>query len=308
MGLIIMDMKTLQIFLHLADSLHFGQTATHCNLTPSAISRQLQRLEEDIGHKLFERNNRQVGLTPAGRHFQDYAHKALNDWQQVRADLNANHTRLHGEVSLFGSVTASYSMLTQILSKMRETCPGIELKLRTGDQADGVERVLTGQDDSAIVATPAILPDKLAFLSLRTTPLRLIGPKTPSVLSQQIDHIIAQNSEPNWAEIPMVLAERGLAREQLLTRLSELGEKPNIYAQVAGHEALVSMVSLGFGVAVVPELVIEHSPKRDTVRILPWLTDLQPFTLSLCALKAHIKDPLLKALWDCAQQTHPQRL
>jgi LysR family positive regulator for ilvC len=168
--------------------------------------------------------------------------------------------------------------------------------------------VLTGQDDSAIVATPAILPDKLAFLSLRTTPLRLIGPKTPSVLSQQIDHIIAQNSEPNWAEIPMVLAERGLAREQLLTRLSELGEKPNIYAQVAGHEALVSMVSLGFGVAVVPELVIEHSPKRDTVRILPWLTDLQPFTLSLCALKAHIKDPLLKALWDCAQQTHPQSL
>jgi LysR family positive regulator for ilvC len=303
-----MDIKTLQIFLHLAGSLHFAQTAKHCNLSPSAISRQLQRLEENIGHKLFERNNRQVRLTPAGRHFQDYAHKAVDDWQRVRADLNTSHTSLNGEVSLFGSVTASYSLLTQILSKMRETCPGIELKLRTGDQADGVERVLAGLDDSAIVATPEILPDKLAFLSLRTTPLQLIGPKIPSALGRQFDQSIADNIEPDWAEIPMVLAERGLAREQLLTHLNEMGEKPNIYAQVAGHEAVVSMVSLGFGVAVVPELVIEHSPKRDTVRILPWLSNLQPFTLSLCALKARIKDPLLKALWDCAQQTHPQHL
>jgi LysR family positive regulator for ilvC len=301
-----MDMKTLQIFLHLADSLHFGQTAKHCNLSPSAISRQLQRLEDDIGHQLFERNNRQVSLTPAGRHFQDYANRATDDWRQVRADLNTSHTRLHGEVSLFGSVTASYSLLTQILSKIRKTCPGIELKLRTGDQADGIERVLSGQDDSAIVATPKILPDKLAFLPLRTTPLRLIGPKTPSALSRQIDQIITSNTAPNWTEIPMVLAERGLAREQLLTHLKKRGEKPNIYAQVAGHEAVVSMVSLGFGVAVVPELVIEHSPKRDTVRVLPWLSNLQPFTLSLCALKARTKDPLLKAVWDCAQQSHPQ--
>ncbi|MFT4650286.1 MAG: LysR family positive regulator for ilvC [Polaribacter sp.] len=303
-----MDMKTLQIFIHLADSLHFGQTAKHCNLSPSAISRQLQRLEDAVGHQLFERNNRQARLTPAGRHFQDYAHKAVDDWQRVLGDLNTNHSDLHGEVSLFGSVTASYSMLTQILSQMRETCPGIELKLRTGDQADGVERILAGQDDSAIVATPKVLPDKLAFLSLRTTPLQLIGPKTRSALSLQIDRAIADNIEPNWAEIPMVLAERGLAREQLLTRLKEMGQKPNIYAQVAGHEAVVSMVSLGFGVAVVPKLVIEHSPKRDTVRVLPWLTNLQPFTLSLCALKARIKDPLLKALWDCAQQTHPQNV
>lgn len=303
-----MDINTLKIFLHLAESLHFGQTAKNSNLSPSAISRQLQRLEEAVGHQLFERNNRQVRLTPAGRHFQDYARKAVDDWQRLRGDLNTNHTSLHGEVSLFGSVTASYSLLTQILSKMRETCPGIELKLRTGDQADGIERVLAAKDDTAIVATPEILPDKLTFLSLRTTPLRLIGPKTPSVLSRQIDQTIADSLEPNWAEIPMVLAERGLAREQLLARLNEMGEKPNIYAQVAGHEAVVSMVSLGFGVAVVPELVIEHSPKQDTVRILPWLSNLQPFTLSLCALKSRIKDPLLKALWDCAQQTHPQHL
>ena len=301
-----MDLKTLQIFLHLAESLHFAQTAKHCHLSPSSISRQLQRLETEVGHPLFERDNRRVRLTPAGRHFRDYAHKAVDHWQQLQADLNTSQSGLHGEVSLFGSVTASYSILTQILSKMRETYPGIELKLRTGDQADGIDRVLAGFDDSAIVAIPTHLPDKLAFLPLRSTPLRLIGPKTPSALSRQIDQLIMDGANPGWDQIPMVLAERGLAREQLLNHFDEIGEKPNIYAQIAGHEAVVSMVSLGFGVAVVPELVIEHSPKRDTVRVLPWLENLQPFTLSLCALQERIKDPLLHSLWDSAQQTHPQ--
>jgi LysR family positive regulator for ilvC len=101
----------------------------------------------------------------------------------------------------------------------------------------------------------------------------------------------------------MILAERGLARERLLARLDQSGQSPRIYATVAGHEAVVAMVSLGFGIAVVPELVIQHSPKRDTVRVLPWLSDLQPFALGLCALKARLKDPLLKALWGCAQHS-----
>ena len=226
-----------------------------------------------MGHQLFERDNRQVRLTPAGRHFLDYARKAVDDWQQLRGDLNANHPSLSGEVSLFGSVTASYSMLAQILPKMRETFPGIDIKLRTGDQADGVERVLDGAEDCAIVAAPSVLPGKLVFLPLRSTPLRLIGPKTPSMLSRQLDQYIAEETEPDWNELPMVLAERGLARERLLAHLKSAGKKPHIYAHVAGHEALVSIVSLGFGVAVVPELVIHHSPQRETVRVLPWLSN-----------------------------------
>ena len=73
---------------------------------------------------------------------------------------------LTGEISVFGSVTASYSMLAQILPEMRESYPGIEIKLRTGDQADGVSRVLEGTEDCAIIALPDHLPSKLEFLSV----------------------------------------------------------------------------------------------------------------------------------------------
>jgi len=302
-----MEIRACQVFLQLAQSMHFGHTAAICNLSPSAVSRLVQRLEGEVGQVLVERDNRHVSLTPAGRHFLEYARKAVDDWQQLRGDLSASRTRLSGEVSVFGSVTASYSMLTQILPAMRQSCPGIDIKLRTGDQADGVERVLEGSEDCAIIALPDNLPKKLEFLPLQTTPLRLIGPKTPSALSRQLDHYLVDEVEPQWSDIPMVLAERGLARERLLQRLKDDNQQACIYAQVAGHEAVVSMVSLGFGVAVVPELVIQHSPKQETIRVLPWLSGLTHFALGLCALEERLKDPLLQALWGCAAQTHPQQ-
>ena len=139
-------------------------------------------------------------------------------------------------------------------------------------------------------------------MRLNETPLRLIGPRTPSALTRELERHLAADTEPDWSVTPFVLAEHGLARERLLARLQACKTQPQIYAQVAGHEAVVAMISLGFGVAVVPQLVIDHSPKQETVRVLPWLADLQPFELGLCALAERVGDPLLAAFWECAER------
>lgn len=301
-----MDVRAYELFLRLAETRHFGRTARLCNLSPSAVSRQLQRLEAQVGQHLVDRDNRQVHLTPAGRHFLDYARKAVADWQQVRSDLTAGPSALVGEISVFASVTASFSMLAQILPRMRAAYPGIEIKLRTGDQADGIERVSAGSEDCAIIARPDRLAPRLRFLPLRQTPLRMIGPEPPSALGRELADHAESMSELNWHEVPWVLAERGLARERLLARFDAIGKSPSLYAQVAGHEAVVSMVSLGFGVAVVPELVIDHSPRDAVVRVLPWFDDLPPFELGLCTLAEQENDPLLRALWACAGSAYPQ--
>lgn len=301
-----MDIRAYKVFLSLSQTLHFGRTATQTALSPSAVSRHLQRLEANVGQTLFERDNRQVQLTPAGRHFLEYATKAVDDWQQIRADLDVSTAKLTGEVSVFGSVTASYSMLSKILPAMRDTHPDIEIKLRTGDQAQALDRVVDGLEDSAIIAVPTKLPKKLACLSLRRTPLCLIGPNIPSALTTTLNTCLKNAKEPDWSQLPVVLSERGLARTRFLKRMKSLRCKPRIYAQVAGHEAVVSMVSLGFGVAVVPALVIEHSPIRDTVRVLPYMTDLEPFELGLCAHEERLNDPLLNAFWTCAADSYPQ--
>jgi len=106
-----MDIRDCQMFIQLATTQHFGKAAQASHLSASAISRQLQRLETEIGKKLVERDNRQVRLTPAGRHFLEYAYQTVNAWQQLRRDLSDDPKTISGELSVYGSVTARSSLL-----------------------------------------------------------------------------------------------------------------------------------------------------------------------------------------------------
>ncbi len=294
-----MDARTAEVFLTLADSLHFGRAAARCNLSTSAVSRVIQRLESDVGQTLFTRDNRSVQLTPAGREVLAYAQRDSAAWHRLRRALTTDGDRLHGEIRLYASVTASYSVLADILPPLRRAHPGIELKLHTGDQADGVERVRAGVDDCAVVAEPDRLPAGLVFAPLHTSPLRLYAPRSGPV-AETVQAALDAGDAPDWSQLPLVLAEHGLARDRLLRRFRELGQSPQVYAQVAGHEAVVSVVSLGFGVAAVPELVIEHSPVAGRIQALPWMGDLAPFSIGLCAQARRLEDPLLAALWQQA--------
>ena len=78
----------------------------------------------------------------------------------------------------------------------------------------------------------------------------------------------------------------------------ERGLTPTIYAQVAGNEAIVSMVSLGFGVGVVPRIVLDNSPLADKVQVLDVQPELEPYEVGLFALEKKLKSPLIRAFWE----------
>lgn len=82
----------------------------------SALSRQVQKLEEEIGHVLFVRDNRSVELTPAGSKLLPVAMRMINEWRQFQSQLNDQEAELKGEIRLFCSVTASYSHLPELLN------------------------------------------------------------------------------------------------------------------------------------------------------------------------------------------------
>ena len=136
--------KELEIYIHLSQSLHFGKTSEAMHLSVSAVSRAIQRLEDEAGVALFERDRRSVRLTPAGREFLRYAEQAVLSWRSLSQRLRQQGESLQGEVSLFCSVTAAYSVLSTILETFRQRYPGIDLKLHTGDQADAVDRIADG--------------------------------------------------------------------------------------------------------------------------------------------------------------------
>ncbi|MGI9273636.1 MAG: HTH-type transcriptional activator IlvY [Endozoicomonas sp.] len=285
-----MEQKTLKQFLSLADTLHFGRASAACHISSSALSRSIQQLEESLGIKLFERNNRSVSLTREGRIFENYAREALIQWDAVRNELLSGAEELRGEISVYCSVTASYSFLYDILSRFRRNYPKVEIKLRTGDPEPAIEHVLSGKEDISIAARPDQLPGNLAFSSIGLSPLVFIAPSDKS--------FSIPGSDEQWSQVPMILPEKGVSRNRVNQWFSNKSIKPRIYAQVAGHEAIVSMVSLGFGVGVVPQIVLDNSPLADKVQVLdvkPWLA---AYDVGICVLERKLKSPLIQAFWS----------
>ncbi|MBD2858952.1 HTH-type transcriptional activator IlvY [Spongiibacter sp. KMU-158] len=302
-----MNTKDLEIFISLANTLHFGKTGEVVHLSASAVSRAVLRLEEQLGAVLFERDNRRVMLTPAGQEFLAYAEQALLNWQLVQQRLHSEGEALQGELSVFCSVTASYSVLNRILEVFRQRYPGIELKLHTGDQADAVERVAEGSEDVAVTAMPKQLSNRLQYLDLTRSPLRLLVPNIPCVVSEQIAAVGGSLTRDVLADLPFILPERGVARSYVESWFKQQQLKPRVYAQVSGHEAIVSTVGLGLGIGIVPELVLATSFLRERVRVVPVEPALPAMEIGLVALQQRMSNPQVKAFWDCAESTYREQ-
>jgi LysR family positive regulator for ilvC len=292
-----MHVRTLRQFIVLAETLHFGRASERANVSTSALSRTIRQLEGEVGAALFARDNRKVDLTPAGVRFLAYARDAVSQWDQIRFELTAPADQLEGEVSLYCSVTASHSILVDLLNRFRPDYPGVEIRLQTGDPQHAIERVVTLEEEVAIAARPDKLPPGVVFEQIEVSPLVFIGPPEGADVFAELP----PDDDAAWADIPMILATSGIARDRVDAWFRNLGIAPKIYAQVAGNEAIVSMVSLGLGVGVVPKIVLDNSPPATRVQVLDVTPALEPYDLGLFTLKRHLQNPLVAAFWSLAR-------
>ena len=282
------------MFQHLAQSLHFGKTAQSYFVSPSTLSRAIQRLEDELGCQLLLRDNRSVLLTDSGQKFLAFAEQQLQQWQQLQQTINQQQVQLTGKLRIYCSVTAAYSHLPPLLDKFRQQNPLVEIVLTTGDAADALEQVQQKTVAIAIAAYPDNFPKTLYFHKIAQIPLTIIAPTIACSVQQQI-----QQSPINWQEIPIILPEHGTARKRFehWYRKKQLG-KANIYATVSGHEALVSMVALGCGVGIAPQVVVDNSPVKDRVQNLVANNEILPFDLGVCCLKSQQQQPLIAAFFQ----------
>jgi len=287
-----MNIKILQLFMHLSDSHNFSKTASSMHISPSTLSRQIQKLENEVGHLLFTRDNRRVEMTPSGTKLIPVAVKIINEWKHYISELQDDGNSLHGKIRLFCSVTASYSHLPELLSTFRSHYPFIEFKLLTGDPAQAINNVLNNNADIAISALPESLPSRIIFQTISELPLSVIAPVCLSNFTEEL-----HKETPDWTDIPFIIPESGTARERADAWFKKMKIKPNIYAQISGHEAIVSMVALGYGIGVAPDVVINNSPVREKVQRLPESELMKSFKLGVCCKRSQLEEPIVKALW-----------
>ena len=290
-----MNPRVLQQFLALTDQLHFGRASNVCHISISALSRNIRALEQEMGVTLFNRDNRSVLLTSEGIKFQQYAKDSIAQWNLIRNELADKSQALQGEISMYCSVTATYTILFDLLHRFRREHPDIEIKLHTGDHGYALDRIIEGKEEITIAARPATLPKGLVFKPVMVSPLLFIGPLEQSDPDVPVT---PPTSASDWANVPMILSEGGIARKRIDEWFRKMDVRPRIYAQVAGNEAIVSMVSLGLGIGVVPKIVLDNSPMADRIQVLNVQPDLEPYNIGLFTLKKSLNNPLVNAFWE----------
>jgi len=288
-----MNIHEIENFLVLCEALHFQKASVQCNISPSALSRMIQRMEDEAGEQLFERSNRDVALTPSGVVFQKYAKQIHDLWKQSKQALSFQKGLVAGDLNIYCSVTAAFGILPEILDAFRKKFPSVYIKLRTGDAESALGQLQERDTDVAIAAIPEVFPDHMDYLYVAQTPLVWItSEKNPSVEAQHID----------WENTPLILPKRGIARHRFDRWIRDMNIQPHIYAEITGNEAIIAMVHLGCGIGLVPEMVLDKSPENSSISVLEVSPPLKPYTIGICVKKKKLENPVSRAFWDVAKQ------
>ena len=243
-----MNLDQVRYFLRLADKLHFWQTAEHLNMTQSSLSRHIQSLENELGFRLFERNQRSVRLTAAGQLLQV-------EWQRLLPELEAVQRHAQqisaGEVGSLriGHIGAvAHAWLPKLLTGFTARYPLVQLELIEVIATESEQRLLTYQVDLGVWRHPAESP-ALASEQLFLEPLALVVPDH-HWLQEETFTSLADLHEERFV-LPALNGDSPYVRA-LGQLFAQYGYQPQLTIASDFGATILSLVAAGLGISVLP--------------------------------------------------------
>jgi DNA-binding transcriptional LysR family regulator len=242
-----LDMVQVKSFVAVASELNFSRAARQLNMTQPPLSRQIRLLEQQLDVTLFERNSRRVTLTPAGLAFLAEAQKFL---AQGDAAITATRRAARGSA---GSIriafvgAATYGFLPHFISAARRLTPQIELDLVQMETAEQLQAINRGDVDLGF-SRPLSGTHQLQSLCVVREPMMLAIPRAHPLASRRRPTLEALNGEP----IIMFSPQARYLHEKLAALMTDNNITPHIVQSMTHSQAILSLVSAGIGLAIVP--------------------------------------------------------
>jgi DNA-binding transcriptional LysR family regulator len=242
-----MELRHLRYFVTAAEELHFARAAERLGIAPPTLTVQIQEIERDLSVTLFRRNKRSVSLTPAGEVFLVEARAVLERFAQ------AQHTGRRAGRGEIGLVTIGYvgsavlaGVLQTLVRQFTLAWPDIRVDAREYPMNDLPTLVAEGQIDIGIVRMPMPLPRNLRqHVLIRDT----------FCLALPDGHPLAVSTMPIEAQTlngqSFIVPEQGYGTREVGLRGGFL---PSVISAPGSLLAVLSQVSLGQGVSVIPTL------------------------------------------------------
>ena len=258
------DLYELQLFHLVAEHRNFTKAGQAAGLTQSAITRQIAGMEVRLGVPLFERTTRSVNLTPAGAALYARSGSILSG---VDDAVKALRTRFElGPTVLRVGIarTIGLAYLPGFFRKFQRLHPEVQIRAAHQSSAFILAAVEGGELDVGLIAAPPVLPNGIAVARKFSDEFVAIAPPqfnspskttSPQELNRLFDH-------KKW----LLISDETVTGKQLRAWLNRAGIHPDIAMDSDNFDLIVNLVSLGFGVSVVPHRVLALHPQTRPVR------------------------------------------
>ncbi|WP_093553641.1 LysR family transcriptional regulator [Pseudoduganella namucuonensis] len=281
-----LELRQLRYFVTVAEELHFGKAALRLHMTQPPLSQAIQGLEELLGAALFERNRRGVALTPAGAALLPEARRLLAQSLELPGLVQRAAAGEVGRIALAFVSSADYSVLPPFLRAYRAAYPQVQITLQEATSDLQLEQLLHNRIDAGLLIPP--LPDKakaeLDYLPVLREPLVLAAPTgLPALRGKK--KVALKDLPP----LPLIIFPRAISPalyDAILGVFRAAGVTPEIGQEAIQMQTIVSLVSAGMGLALVPQSVsnlmrpgVEYRSLRDPTPLvetgLAWRRDNQ---------------------------------
>ncbi|SNR62473.1 LysR substrate-binding domain-containing protein [Actinomadura mexicana] len=236
-------------FVAVAEELHFGRAARRLRMTQPPLSRQIQLLENELKVRLFDRTNRSVRLTPAGRAFLVEARRLLQQADHAAMSVRQVSAGEAGTITLGFTAASAHATLGRVLEAARTALPDVEIVLREMVTRDQVRALAEGGLDLGLVRPPVSDPD-LAERPADREPLLAAVPR---------GHPLAERDGPvpladfDGRRFLMYSPVEARYFHELLVSLFRQARVSPVYAQYLSQvHSILALVGCGWGLALVP--------------------------------------------------------
>ncbi|RSS68669.1 LysR family transcriptional regulator [Streptomyces sp. WAC06614] len=235
------------VFLRVARDRSFTAAARALGYTQSAVSRQVQALEDEWGTALFDRLPRGVRLTEAGRTLLPHAEAVEARLATARAEIEALRTLAAGRLRVGGIATADAQLLPSALAAFRARHPGVSVTRAEGLSAGLLRLLAAGELDLAVVAAPDGRPDGVDLHHLLDERMYVALPRTHPLADRAVLRL-TELADEEW------IAGSARPEDTLMRTAVADGFRPRTGFVVADWIAKQGFVAAGLGITLVPAL------------------------------------------------------
>lgn len=254
-----MELHQLRYVVAVAKTGNFSRAAERCHVAQPSLSQQIQKLEDELGQRLFNRLKRGVKLTEAGESFLPRALRILEEVEAARREAEDTQALVRGTVTVGALPTIAPYLLPSVIARFSDKYPGIEVVVQEDTTARLLKLATAFEVDMAIMSLPidesGIEVEKLFSEEL--------------VLAVPLNHALAKKKSVKVADLEderfILMKEGHCLGDQVLGFCNRRNFQPNVSCRSAQMETVQALVATGLGISLVPQMALDSGPTNRPV-------------------------------------------